>query len=228
LQTSLRRLGGPTTFTSIADPAFLDLRQGIRTHFPPGPVRERWLHLAEKLTLEAPAPVQSPAMAARVIVVLGLALLTSCAKARSPAPPPAPAASATPAVTQAPVSTRASYELQEKCARDARDWYKHAWEDVPKAPDMEVFSNYTNHYSARRGQCFIVVSSTTVTHSKKTGKPTSTDMGTLTDVLENRDLAAFDSVSSDEGTRVTQCKVAEILCGSRDEWNSLTKRYTEE
>jgi hypothetical protein len=130
-------------------------------------------------------------MAACVIVVLGLALLTSCAKAPAP---PRPAASAPAA--QPLVSASASYEVKEKCARDARDWYKHAWEDARTPAGTQALSSYTNHYNARLGQCWVLVDGWTISKDKKPGgKAVSREQMTLTDVLENRDAAVFDLLS---------------------------------
>jgi hypothetical protein len=72
--------------------------------------------------------------------------------------------------SSAPTATdthKPSHELHEKCARDAREWYKHAWKEGPAEPGL--VSNYTNHYSAKLRGCFIVVNATFL-YSDKSGK----------------------------------------------------------
>jgi hypothetical protein len=166
-------------------------------------------------------------MAARVIVVLGLALLTSCAKAPAP-PPPAASAPAAPAAAQPIVSASSSYEVKEKCARDARDWYKHTWEDARTPAGTQALSSYTNHYNARLGQCFILVDGWTISKDKKPGKAVSREQKTLTDVLENRDVAVFDLLSDGQDKQLAQCNVNGTPCSSRDGWDALTRQYMEE
>jgi hypothetical protein len=141
-------------------------------------------------------------------------LVSSCD--RQPVSPPA----STPAPAPAPVrDTRvATYELQEKCAKDASAWYKHWWEDGPAIAGLT--SNYTNHYNAKLGQCFLIVSSAIY------GKKGTTESKTLIDVLENRDLAAFDKWSGKDTPM--RCEVAGVSCTSASEWDALTKPYLEE
>src|SRR5580700_5759860 len=91
----------------------------------------------------------------RKTIVLGVLLVSaiwSCE--RHAEPPPAPRA-APPTVRDTRVAT---YELQEKCAKDASVWYKHWWEDGP--PVAGLISNYTNHYNAKLGRCYLIVNST--------------------------------------------------------------------
>jgi hypothetical protein len=144
-----------------------------------------------------------------------LLLVTSCDKTNAPAGPPAPSASPTDA-------RKASYERQEKCARDARDWYRHAWEDSPGVPGL--VSTYTNHYSAKLSGCFIVVDSTLLFRTKN-GQESSKRSATLTDVLENRDIGTADWYVN---APFNQCQVNGAKCSSPDEWQRLLKPYMEE
>jgi hypothetical protein len=150
--------------------------------------------------------------------MVGAFLVSSCGpQAQSPSAPPA----VSPPVRDARAE---NYALQEKCAKDASAWYKHWWEDPQRIPN--IVSNYTNHYNVRLGQCFLVVSSTMFSKSNKTGTPFSTVSKTLVDVLENRDLGAFDKVS--EQARPYQCAVGGTQCTSDDEWDNLAKPYMED
>jgi hypothetical protein len=150
----------------------------------------------------------------------GLILLASCAKAPAPTSPPPPAP------PPAPDIRKATYELQEKCARDARDWYKHWWEDVPNAVGTQSVSKYTNHYSAKLGRCFIVVDSTTFNRDKKSGKTSALQSSTLTDVLENRDIGTADWFGAND--TFNQCQVNGAACNSPAEWHALAKPYMED
>ena len=149
-------------------------------------------------------------------LIVAVALFAvACGTVGTPTPP---VASAIPAPTPVRDTRVQTYELQERCAKDAAAWYKHAWED-PKGI-RDVVSNYTNHYHAKSGQCMLVVSSRTF------GKSNIVVSKTLVDVLENRDLAAFDQVSTDP--KPMQCKFDGAQCGSEQEWDNLAKPYMEQ
>jgi hypothetical protein len=116
---------------------------------------------------------------------------------------------------------KASYELQEKCAHDASQWYKREWEEGPAIPGL--LSNYTNHYSAKLRGCFIVVNST-LFFTDKSGKNSSKRSNTLTDVLENKDIGTADWYANEA---YNNCKVNGVSCSSPEEWAALLKPYME-
>jgi hypothetical protein len=139
--------------------------------------------------------------------------LLACGVACAPAPTPQPPG------RQAQDTTRHAYEMQEKCANDAREWYKHWWEN-PKDSGLNIPSTYTNHYNVKLDRCFLVVDATVF------GKKSASKMKTLVDVLENREMGAFDETS---GLGVlSQCEVAGAHCGSDAEWDALVKPYMEQ
>jgi hypothetical protein len=152
-----------------------------------------------------------------VVTCGSLLLLASCEK-----PSPTPAALA-PAV-DLPDTRKATYDLQEKCARDALAWYKQ-WDDVPGVGGVPVISSYTNHYSLKLGGCFIVVKRTEIARDKATGKDGSSHSITLADVLENHDLGVLDTYPN--GSLIA-CQVNGRACSSVAEWNSLLRPYMEE
>lgn len=156
------------------------------------------------------------------ILVLAVALFAvACGNVGTPTPP---VASAVPA--PAPVrDTRAeTYELQERCAKDAAAWYKHTWEDTKGIQNL--VSNYTNHYNTKSGRCMLMVTSSTFGKTKETGVPYTLVSKSLIDVLENRDVAAFDHVST--RPQPMQCEFDGIRCESSQEWDALAKPYMEQ
>jgi hypothetical protein len=163
-------------------------------------------------------------MLVRVIAACSSLLLVSCEKASPPAPPAA-APVATPAAPS-PDTRKAIYELQEKCARDARDWYKHWWEDAPSPAGASINTNYTNHYNAKVGRCFILVTSLQFAKDKKTGKVNRSDEKELVDVLENRGVGT-EFIWQDLPINM-QCEFNEKECHSAGEWEVLAKPYMED
>jgi len=113
-----------------------------------------------------------------------------------------------------------SYELQEKCARDAREWFDRQWQDDAQPP---FTVQYTNHYSQKFGTCFAVVSRTGVlprellqyTHF-------------LYDVLENREIGRVNWFDKAGRVSTNVCFVNGKPCSSLADWNELVKPYTED
>jgi hypothetical protein len=168
-------------------------------------------------------------MLVRNIMVCSFLLLTaSCDQASPPAPTAAPVQ---PAADVAKPSDqlgarKAIYELQEKCAKDARDWYKHWWEDPPEEPGTHTTSSYINHYNTKQGRCFILVSSTLFRKDAKTGKVSHSDHKELVDVLENGGGGTYDM--SSEFPALMLCEVNKQDCHSSGEWEALVRPYMEE
>jgi hypothetical protein len=163
-------------------------------------------------------------MGLRWILIVAVAqFAVACGNTGTPTPPVAPAVSA-PAPAQVRDTRAATYELQERCAKDAAAWYKHAWEDGPAVPN--VVSNYTNHYNTKSGRCMLVVNSSTFGKNKATGVPHTIFSKTLVDVLENRDIAEFDQVST--SAQPMACQFDGVQCGSAEEWDNLAKPYIEQ
>ena len=98
--------------------------------------------------------------------------LLPAACVKSPPPQPIPAVP--------PKDTRKEvYDLNEKCGHDARDWYKHFYEDQPQVQGIKSQSNYTNYYNAASNKCFILIGTTGFMHDKKTGKLLVSDSNPL-------------------------------------------------
>jgi hypothetical protein len=116
--------------------------------------------------------------------------------------------------------------MQEKCARDAREWYKANW-DNRHTPDMYVVTNYTNHYNAKLGGCFVAVDSNVYGKSENSGKPYSMHSTLLVNALENRDIGSATWYKQGE-FRHHDCQVNGVACASPDQWKALLKPYMED
>ena len=154
----------------------------------------------------------------RVVGWASLVFLTaSCSR---PAEPVQPAAPLPPPARDTHVAT---YDLQEKCAKDSYAWYKREWEDVPAS---NISSSYTNHYNSKLNRCYVLVASTVYGKEKKTAVEYSMHSKTLVDVLEHRDIGSFDQSAS--RLNPIQCGVGDARCTSEDEFDALTKPYMED
>jgi hypothetical protein len=151
-------------------------------------------------------------MSVRVIASWGAALVlaAACDKVSAQAAVPSPV----------PDARGASYELQEKCARDAREWYNRWRQEM-----SELFSaglmDYTNHYSVRLGRCFILTQIDGYTGKQRDSTLLHTEA--LVDVLENRRVGSYGTSSG-----YAICEVNQTQCTSRKEWASLVKPYMQD
>ena len=156
-----------------------------------------------------------------------LPLIASCDKASAPLG--AANAQTLPAAQQpAPVrdTRKVTYEMQEKCAHDARDWYKHWYEDAPKAPGTEMLNDYTNHYNTKFNRCFVLVHSMMSVRNNKTDKSSASQQSLLADVLENREVGSYFMFL--DSSRLMQCQLAEQQCTSTSAWDTLAEPYMED
>jgi len=171
----------------------------------------------------------APAVSARNIAICSLVtLLAACDKASLPAPPVATASAAAAVPTPAPPASKISPQVQEKCDRDARDWYEHqrAWEDFPNSAGVRIVSTYANHYSTRFNRCYAVVDRATSNTDVKTGAVTQLRTSTLTDVLADRDVGTANWFGSNDA--FNQCQVNGTACLSKQEWIALLRPYLED
>jgi hypothetical protein len=119
----------------------------------------------------------------------------------------------------------ASLELQEKCARQAREEFKTYWE-------FRESADFTDHYNTKLNKCFILIQFVDT-------KTVSGDIWTykeLFDAFEGKDYAEYDW-KMDKLKKYWEvppivCKVTlpsgeETICRSSDEFNSLVKQYME-
>jgi hypothetical protein len=140
--------------------------------------------------------------------------------------PPAKVVTA-PALTTQPVANPGTlYDLQEKCGRVARDWFKQFFGDGQSHTKDFSSSNYTNHYNGKLNRCFVVVASFSTIRDDKTKQIKSADDRHLVDVNENAAVGAYFKFSDMQ--RTMSCGVAGQNCGSQPEWEQAVNSYMKE
>lgn len=118
----------------------------------------------------------------------------------------------------------ASLEDQGACARQAAAEFKR------EGFTSNVGDDFTSHFSAQTGHCYVVMSSTTV----KNNIPTTSK--TLSDAFEGKIFGSYFWINL-QGKKFwevqpSECKVTmpngeEKRCTSSDAWDELTKAYTD-
>ena len=116
------------------------------------------------------------------------------------------------------------YDLQEKCSRDSKAWFKENW-----VRDKEtILLDYENHYNRNLNKCFISVE---FHYYLGTHGSWINDIS-LWDVYENMKYASFSehhdvNFPSRAGNedKVDACDVASQKCSSIDEYNKLSGPY---
>lgn len=117
-----------------------------------------------------------------------------------------------------------SLELQEKCAKQAAVEYRQ------EGLDAKPMAEFTDHYSATLGRCFVITKNT-----ETTGNVISTHK-LLTDAYEGKVYGDYLWINS-QGKKYwevapTDCSVTlpsgeEKQCKSSEEWDELAKAYTD-
>jgi hypothetical protein len=114
----------------------------------------------------------------------------------------------------------ADYDLQEKCSRDSKTWFKENW----LRDNSTLFLDFKNHFNRASNKCFIFVEY----HSKldKSGS-WSNDM-TLWDVTENSKLGTlfenhfvYLKPSLNTQDLVLTCEIQGKVCKTVAEFNEL-------
>lgn len=117
-----------------------------------------------------------------------------------------------------------SLELQGRCAKQAAETFKQ------QGFGTERFAYFANHYSAKMGRCFIVI-----TNTLASGTGTQTDRN-LSDAFEGKEYGSYVWFSSPgkkywevppSSCSVTLPSGEEKKCQSDDEWDNLVKAYME-
>jgi Protein of unknown function (DUF4236) len=150
------------------------------------------------------------------------ALSISCSN-QTPPPQPPPVAVIPPPAAPDP---RIAYDLQEKCGRDAREWFKHFYGDGQSHTKDFSSSSYRNHYSAKLHRCFALLSSFSILRDDKTKKMKSADDQHLVDINENNDIGTYFKFS-DMQTPMS-CSLEDQKCGSPEEWKMAIGPYLEQ
>jgi hypothetical protein len=159
-----------------------------------------------------------------------------------PEPPQAMPGTAATSVVGAPPTARAKspgtsapvppdphvvYDLREKCGEDARRWYEHFLEDGgTHSQQPAARRGFTSHYNTRSNECFAVTSSINSIRELKSRQAEVVEIQTLSNVLENKDVGTF--LNRADAAAPAECHVAQQVCKSRAEWESLTAPYMSE
>jgi hypothetical protein len=121
-------------------------------------------------------------------------------------------------------SAVADYDLQAKCAKDSRTWFKENW----SADKDTILLDYENHYTKAQNTCFVLVQ-----YHYNFGPNGSwiNDM-TLWNIYENAKYGSFAESTtvhfkpSFETTKsVSTCVVHGKKCTTQEEFNSLIRPY---
>jgi hypothetical protein len=121
-------------------------------------------------------------------------------------------------------SRKASLELQEKCARQARqDFTQLGW-------DKDSWANFSNHYNERLNKCFVLIEST----DAKTVPGTIFQSKHLEDAFEGKVFGDY-SWHTQEGKKYwevppSECTVTlpsreQKVCNSSEEFDELIRTY---
>ena len=114
------------------------------------------------------------------------------------------------------------YELQERCGKQAAEFFKREYSAGFKTQDTTTRFNYENHYSARLNKCFFLE----IADLYEKGKGGTKGMR-LFDLNENKEYGAY-MVDICDGCVPWQCLVQEQVCRSEKEWRTLIKPFMED
>jgi hypothetical protein len=108
------------------------------------------------------------------------------------------------------------YELQERCGRQATDFYKREFggEHIVKSEKGTTIQDYENHYNPRLNKCFYLQK------SNYWSKEGSFKMLQLYELNEHKQYGEF--------TSGMQCEVLDRSCSTEREWRELAKPFLED
>lgn len=120
--------------------------------------------------------------------------------------------------------TSTDYDLQVKCSRDAKEWFKENW----SSDKDTILLDYHNHYNKNNNKCFILVE-----YHFSFGRGGSwINSISLWDVYENSKYGDFAEdheidlqLKSGTEDRVTSCNVLNRKCQTLGEFQNLTRSY---
>jgi hypothetical protein len=147
----------------------------------------------------------------------------------TPLPPRSPAAGA-------PSDPHVLYDLREKCAADARQWYDHSVTAGGSYAARSMLSRgFISHYDSKANDCFVMTSAVSRIKATAPRKALLVEIHDLVDVLENRNIGRYSapaaaadspqSAVSTPATVATECRVADKTCASKEDWDTLTRPY---
>lgn len=117
----------------------------------------------------------------------------------------------------------ADYDLQAKCAADARSWFDRTW----RADKDTLLLNFTDHYNKAENKCFILVE-----YHFNYSKDAWANNMSLWDVYENSEYGDFSENHITHITptftvedRVDTCELGNSKCTSVNGFNDLARPY---
>jgi hypothetical protein len=118
----------------------------------------------------------------------------------------------------------ADYDLQAKCAKDSRAWFKENW----SADKDTILLDFTNHYNKALNKCFILVEY----HFRLDKNGSWVNDMKLWDVYENsrygsfaeNNMMYFKPTLHPESSVIT-CEVVDAKCKTIEEFNNLIRPY---
>lgn len=117
------------------------------------------------------------------------------------------------------ISAKDLYELQEKCSKTCGDWFENEWGNgIVNTDDGFMTSSYESHYNKKMNKCFMLQRTTHFSNKSNSNVMESAD---LWDIQSNKDYGSFILLNNS----IMMCKVNDVNCKSRNEWESLTKPY---
>jgi len=125
-------------------------------------------------------------------------------------------------------SAAENFELQGKCAKDARVWF-----NMNASRDKDtILLDFTNHYNVKRNRCFIMIEHHFNSHLAGDRGDSWSNMLSLFDVYENAKYAEFSEnhytyfkPTISTSNEVISCEVQGTKCSTEDEFYKLTGSY---
>ncbi len=123
------------------------------------------------------------------------------------------------------IQAASDYDLQARCSKDARAWFKENWSSNDKD---QLLLDFTNHYNKSQNKCFIFVEY----HYRTESSGSWINNMTLWDVYENEKYGTFAEnhiiylkpkyQSTDE---IITCELFGKKCTTVGEFNGLANPY---
>ncbi|MEK7810248.1 MAG: hypothetical protein AAB278_00330 [Pseudomonadota bacterium] len=123
-------------------------------------------------------------------------------------------------------TTKARYDLQEKCKKTADEYYHATWSDDPiNSEEATTRHYYRNHYNHKLNKCILLVTSFSQPKVKADDRELTMR---LIDIQENDEFGSYSKVGFTMGGTLFLCNVKHKSCKSQEEWEMLIKPYMEE
>jgi hypothetical protein len=150
------------------------------------------------------------------LAVAVLSALTACTREAAPA--------VTASVTPTPRTREQTFVMQERCGRDAREWFRQFYGDGDKRDaNGEMHAEYRNRYDTGNNRCLALASGTTYSKPAGSGGPTVSQWAGLVDVNENHNIGTCMELVSPN--KMTVCEIEGNKYSSLADWEAAAKLY---